>query len=334
MHGDFAERVIREKRLKPGELLDFASNVNPFPPRDLLDFVAENLWTISFYPESRYSDLKEVISETFDWKPEEVVVGNGSIELIRAFFMLSRGTVLIPYPTFTEYERFAKAFGFKIVRARIDEVVEAVKKIKPENVVVCNPNNPTGEFLDYVEELDALAERLGFNLLVDEAFIDFCRRRVDYENAFVVRSLTKILGIPGLRFGYGKFPKKYAERYEGVRDPWNVNFLAKEVAKKFIPKLGPFSRRVRAKIERERTFLSKRLRKLGFATCGDVNFLLVKGCWHADDIFRFLFDRNILVRTCHDFLGLDRKYFRIAVKDRSSNRKLVKNLEVFVEENS
>lgn len=267
-------------------------------------------------------------------KKNEVVFGNGSIELIRAFFMINKGKVLIPYPTFTEYERFAKAFGLKVVRCQLREVYEFAKKSEFDAVVVCNPNNPTGEFVECVEELDILAGKKGFKLLVDEAFIDFSSERVQLENAFVVRSLTKILGIPGLRFGYGRFPKKFAERFHEIRDPWNVNIIAKEVAKRYLPKLKIFSRKVRKKISIERRYIRKRLGKLDFLSMGEVNFLLVEGEFKARNVQKFLFERGILIRTCEDFVGLNEKHFRIAVKDRKSNRELIKNLEVFVEENS
>ncbi len=329
MHGDQAEKFLNGKKI-----LDFASNINPFPPKDLQEFIKSISWKISYYPESSYSDLIEIISETFGWDRKEVVFGNGSIELIRTFFILNSGKVLIPYPTFTEYERFAKAFGSRIVRCRLRDVYESAKKIEPNAVVVCNPNNPTGEFVECVEELDSLAEKKGFNLLVDEAFIDFSSKKAQLENAFVVRSLTKILGIPGLRFGYGKFPKKFAERFHEIRDPWNVNMLAKEVAKRYLPKLKIFSRKVRRKISRERKYLRKRLQRLDFLSVGEVNFLLVEGKFKAREIQKFLLDEGILIRTCEDFIGLNEKNFRIAVKDRDSNRALIKNLEVFVEENS
>ena len=325
VHGDQAEKFP--------EKIDFASNINPFPPRDLQEFISGMLWKVKYYPESSYADLVEVISDTFDWKRDEIVFGNGSIELIRAFFMLQKGKVAIPYPTFTEYERFARGFGLTVVKCRIEDLIETVKAEKPDAAVVCNPNNPTGEFFDWVEDLDRLAGKMGFKLLVDEAFIDFTRKKLSLENAFVVRSLTKILGIPGLRFGYGRFSEKYAKKFHSIRDPWNVNILAKEVAKKYIPRLNSISRRVSGKIKRERTFLEKRLKKLGFSCKGDVNFLLVRGKYDGKAVRSFLFERGILVRTCEDFEGLNEKYFRIAVKDRKSNRVLLKNLEVFVEEN-
>ncbi len=326
MHGDQAEKF-------PGKI-DFASNINPFPPRDLLEFINSVTWKVRYYPESSYSDLVETISDTFDWRENEVVFGNGSIELIRSFFTMQRGRVVVPYPTFTEYERFARGFGLRVVKCKIEDLVDAVRRTKPNAVVVCNPNNPTGEFFDWVEELDVLAERMKFNLLVDEAFIDFTRKKTSLENSFVVRSLTKILGVPGLRFGYGRFPKEYAEKFHNVRDPWNVNILAKEVAKRYLPRLNSISRRVYKKIKGEREFLKKGLKKLGFSCRGNVNFLLVSGKFSGRDVYKFLFERGILIRTCEDFEGLNERFFRIAVKDRKSNRVLLKNLEVLVEENS
>ncbi len=331
MHGDIYERFI-----KKGKYLDFASNINPFKPKDLHSKLIECIDRAYFYPENSYKELRETISDSMNWDMNQVVFGNGSIELIEFFFRVVKGKIIIAQPTFTEYERFARIYGSDVIDVRYscESVVNSIKKIKPDGVVICSPNNPTGDFIrkNEMEEIVEISEKIGAKLLVDQAFIDFVKP-YDVE-AFQIRSLTKILGIPGIRFGYGKFPKKYARLFEERRIPWNVNGIAVALANCYLPKIKALSRNIRKKIEKERDHLSRTLKKLGIDSQGKANFLFCKSDFKSNYLFDYLLAKNILIRTCSDFKGLNDKFFRIAVKKRDENRILLKNLEIFVEENS
>lgn len=332
MHGDYYESYLK-KGLKP---LDFASNINPFRPRDLRDNLIKALEKAYHYPRNSYEGLLDAISSSTGWDSKSVVFGNGSIELIEFFFRILREDVAIVQPTFTEYERFARIYGLRIYNIpwNLERILEFIKSKRPEGLVICNPNNPTGEFFrkSVMEEIAESCERSGVKLMVDQAFIDFVKPH-DIE-AFQIRSLTKILGIPGLRFGYGCFPESYARKFHEMRMPWNVNGIAKHIAEVYLPKLKAFSRYVRARIVTERAHVVKSLRKLGIECGGKANFLLCNSQFKASELFEFLERRGILIRTCEDFRGLTGNHFRIAIRKREENRELLKNLEVFVQENS
>lgn len=332
MHGDYFE-IYLKKGMKP---LDFASNINPFRPRDLEEKLFEFITAAYHYPQNDYSSLIETISGSTGWERGEVVFGNGSIELIEFFFRILKREVAIAQPTFTEYERFARIYGIRVhnIPWRFESILKFIGERKPEGLVICNPNNPTGEFMrkSLVEEIAELCEKRGVKLMLDQAFIDFVK---PYDvNAFQIRSLTKILGIPGLRFGYGTFPEEYARKFHETRMPWNVNAIAKAVAENYLPRIKPFSRYVRRRIDREREHVERGLRKLGFECNGKANFLLCQGAYQSRDIFDFLERRKILIRRCDDFRGLTPRHFRVAVKKREENRVLLRELEVFVQENS
>lgn len=330
MHGDFLLRIAREKNLPPESLIDFASNINPFPPSDILDVIRSALNQIFYYPDDSYRSLVDVIASFLKCEEDEVVFGNGSIEIIRSFFAMHRGCVLIPYPTFTEYERFARLHGMQIIPARfdVDAIVHTIEDKKPQAVVLCNPNNPTGDLMGRKElgEIAELCEKFGTSLLIDEAFIDFTGKGFDGE-AFIARSLTKILAIPGLRFGYGRFPRSYAKKFHEERNPWNVNVIAMRIAEHYLPLLDEFSRDVRKKIAEEREWLKRNLEKIEFKARGSANFLLVESEIPAKQVFEELLEKNILIRTCGDFRGLSEKHFRIAVKKREDNVLLINALK-------
>lgn len=328
MHGDFILKAARELELEPQDILDFASNINPFPPADLEEVIIRAAGKSRYYPESSYSELKEVIADHLGCSRKEVVIGNGSIELIDAFFRLNQGkSVLIPYPTFTEYERFASIYGLRILHKPHSERI--LSNSDAEVSVICNPNNPTGDLLSLK---DFRAER---PFLIDEAFIDFVDDRgfgapSDGENC-IIRSLTKILAIPGLRFGFGRFPESFAVKFERIRLPWHVNVIAMEVALNYLPELRRLSRQIRRLISKEREWLVEKLSGMGLQCKGTANFLLVRAPFDARELFKFLYSRGVLIRTCNDFRGLDGRHFRIAVRNRAENERLVENIREFVE---
>jgi len=325
VHGDFILKAAKELEMSPEEILDFASSINPFPPGDLEEVVIRAAKKARYYPESSYSELKRVVAEHLGCGKREVVIGNGSIELIDAFFRFNQGkTVTIPYPTFTEYERYASIYGLRILHRPYPGVFT---DNDADTSVICNPNNPTGDFLN-LEDF-----RSNKPLLIDEAFIDFVEngRAPGEGDNFIVRSLTKILAIPGLRFGYGRFPESFAFKFERIRSPWHVNVIAMDVALHYLPDLNSISRKVRKIIAKERSWLTEQLDKMVLESKGKANFLLVKTPFDAEKLFHFLYTRGILIRTCKDFRGLGKEYFRIAVRSRTENEKLVENIRQFME---
>jgi threonine-phosphate decarboxylase len=329
VHGDFILKAAKELEMSPEEILDFASNINPFPPGDLEEVIIRAARKAQYYPENSYLELKGAVAEHLGCEKKEVVIGNGSIELIDAFFRLNKSdtvtTVMIPYPTFTEYERYALVYGFHILYLPCSS--DVLTDNAADVSVMCNPNNPTGDLFNLKDF------RASKPFLIDEAFIDFvenCEAPCEGEN-FIVRSLTKILAIPGLRFGYGRFPESFALKFERIRSPWHVNVVAMEVALHYLPDLNSFSRKVRKVIAKERSWLIQQLAKMRLECKGTANFLLVKAPFDAEELFKFLYTRGILIRTCRDFRGLGSGHFRIAVRSRPENEKLVESIREFTE---
>ncbi len=332
VHGDIFETYLSEGK----RVIDFASNLNPFKPRDLREKILSFVDSSFFYPHNDYATLIDVISDSTGWDAKNVVFGNGSIELIEFFFRILKRDVAIVYPTFTEYERFARIYGLRVYNLEwnLEQILSFIREKKPEGLVICNPNNPTGDFFRKSEmnEISELCLSTETKLMIDQAFMDFVKPYDVY--GFQIRSLTKILGIPGLRFGYGFFPENFGKIFHEFRMPWNVNGIAKAVAEEYLPKLMPFSRYVRRRISKERSHLKNGLKRLGFSSNGKANFLLCYGNHNAKKIFDFLERNSIIIRKCEDFKGLTENHFRIAVRKREENRELLRSLEIFVQENS
>ncbi|NLA39007.1 MAG: histidinol-phosphate aminotransferase family protein [Methanomicrobiales archaeon] len=304
------------------ELLDFSANINPYPPD--IDWTPDPS-VLTDYPDDRYEILKEVIGRIFGRDAAEITVGNGSIELIRAFCsaMLRKGdSACIRPPTFAEYEMAALLAGARcITRSRGAAVW-----------FLCNPNNPTGELHTRQEILRLLAgaAEQGAYLFLDEAFIELSDPRqslagTPHENLFVMRSLTKSFAVPGIRFGYGFGTPELIERVETVRLPWTVNAFAESFAIEAFRNYDKLEES-RERIARERGWLCDRLDRLGLTyEPPSANYILVEIPVESEMLVERLLGHGILVRDCSSF-GLPR-HIRVAVRTCEENEQLIEALE-------
>ncbi|MDI9633048.1 MAG: histidinol-phosphate transaminase [Methanolinea sp.] len=318
VHGGDVVRVVRETG-RP--VLDFSACINPYPPQVSVSVTPEDL---AHYPDDSYSVLRETIAREFHVAPGEIALGNGSVEIIRLFchaFLSPGDRVAIHSPTFGEYEFSSRLAGAVPGNGRDVKVR-----------FLCNPNNPTGHLFAREEVLSLLGEceETGTLLFVDEAFMEISDDPSQsvagtiHPNLFVLRSLTKSFSVPGVRFGYGIGHADIVARLEEFRPPWNVSAVAEKVAIEAFARLGELAAS-RAKIARERDFLSSALRDLPVSIePSRANFLLVHTGRDVADLCADLLRRGILVRDCHSF-GLP-EAIRIAVRTREENERLVEEL--------
>ena len=209
------------------DILDFSSNISPLGSSPLVRKTIKNqVKNIETYPDSDSAELRDNLSWYTKIPTNQIVVGNGATELIynfcNAFF--SKGTkVVIPIPTFGEYEAAAKLSGAKVAFVKtmnLNETLDGFIRKIPNNgcVFVCNPNNPTGILIPRKKmvRLIQAAKKKETIVFVDESFIELvpdfeesvAKDVKKYENLFVLRSMTKSFGLAGIRIGYGLGSKK------------------------------------------------------------------------------------------------------------------------------
>jgi threonine-phosphate decarboxylase len=352
-HGGDVWSVADDSTIKRGRLMDFSSNISPLgPSRKVLNAIKNNLWKISLYPQPDADNLRRIIAKQHEGlSAENVIVGNGSSELIDLFarvFVQERTTAIIPIPTFSEYERAVQKSGGRIrditpkddLTIDLQTVLKLVDKDRP--VFICNPNNPTGALLnrgDLLRIIESAAGRRGL-VLVDEAFMDFAQHQEDYtlaaevrkhDNLFVLRSLTKFHGLPGLRIGYGLGSAEIIDVLRNAKIPWNVNCLAQVVAEVALKDLR-YATEVRELVMRERAYMTSRLRTTPGLRIHDskVNFLLIDAKatgLTARQISEYSLNKGIMIRDCSSFKGLDEYHIRVAIKTRRQNTILLDFLE-------
>lgn len=341
-----------------GEMLDFSSNINPLGiPESFRRLLDERLEDFTRYPDIRYREAREKIAAYIGIDDiENIIPGNGAVELIyklAASCGMKRAAGLMP--TFSEYARAAALAGleyhgipaFKEAYSAI-AVEMLIENIKPHSlVIICNPNNPTGTFIKR-EDMVHLAETLqamDCRLVIDEAFIEFTDDYPDnsmvseagkFKNMTVIRAATKFFGMPGIRLGYGvTADEPTARAVRKLMEPWNLNTAAVIAACSVFEDLS-YIESSRAWIKPEREYLFSNLAGIhGLKVYpSKANFHLLKldkAGMTAVQLKEAMASKGILIRTAEGFEGLSEFHFRLAVKDRRSNDRLLKSLKEALE---
>lgn len=353
VHGGDIYKVARKVGIAPDELLDFSSNINllGYPP-GLKEELFAGFDTIRSYPDIDAFEVKERLAQYHNLWPEQIVVGNGATELIHIIplALKPRWSVVVE-PAFAEYEAglFSAGIAVFFIQTAEDtdfltspeEVTSIIESVGPDSILwLANPTNPAGTAYGTgtLERIIEEATELGAKVVLDEVFIDFIEERSmkhalsTYPGLIILRSFTKFFGIPGLRIGYILCSASVARQIEAIKQPWSVNSLAQK-AVIYCLSSSQFIEESRKKVKKLREELKKELAKIdGLTPVGDsvANFLLVRIDNTKKDstlLRERLIKRKILIRDCSSMKGMGKRYFRVCVRNRKDNEKLVEALK-------
>jgi threonine-phosphate decarboxylase len=347
-HGGNVYKVAREQRIPIGRIVDFSASINPMgPPAAGLRAIRAALKQIVHYPDPDCWEVRQELAQQCGVDPDMILVGNGSTELIHLLpRALAIKSALIIGPTFEEYARALTDAGSSVqyvharreqrFRSPLEEVLRQLSTKRPrfDAVLLCNPNNPTGQVMNRraVLELAEAVDRQQGWLIVDEAFIDYCQTQsvVSALSAFprmmLLRSLTKFYAMPGLRIGYLVGASKVVDQLKDRQPPWSVNSLAQE-----------FSRAVlhdHAYAAQSRTFMKSERSRFMHGLCSlsgvrvfpsAANFVLIElpASTCAGEVTDRLTSEKVLVRDCSTLPGLTTQMIRVAIRTAKENRRLI-----------
>lgn len=337
-HGSVTDAELADLGLTRDEVIDFSVNANPLGPSSAAVVAAQqSAW--ARYPDDAATELRRELAARNSVAEEEVVVGNGSAELIwlTALAFLDPGeTAVVVGPTFGEYARASRVVGavahdYRATPAdhfAVDPptVAAVVRATDARVVFICNPNNPTGVLLP-LGAVEALAEAVpGSLIVVDESYRQFVDEPpasmplLDRGNVVLLRSLTKDYALAGLRLGYALASAETASALDRVRPPWSVNAVAQAAGLAAI-RDGAHLERSRAEARRARGYLAAALADLGLRVLPPAaNFLLVE-VGEARAVRAALLQHGVCVRDCTSF-GLPR-FVRIGVRTLPECERLV-----------
>ena len=329
------------------DIIDFSSNVGPLGiPVSVKQILKKILDKMTLYPDLDSTSLRSDLKKYVGFPESNLIVGNGAIEIIYNFCsaFLAKKRILIPAPTFSEYESATKLVDCKIEFFKTMNLSENldlfISKI-PTNgcVFICNPNNPTGNILSkkQLKQIILTANKKSCFVFVDECFIELVPKSNEsvlpliknFDNLFVLRSLTKSFGLAGIRIGYGIGSKQMIKILQKIKIPWSVNVLAQEAGIIAI-KNKSHLKKSKLIIQKEYLFLKNKINNIEGFECHEssTNFILIKTKQNSTKIQKQLLKHKILIRDCRNFHGLNNNYIRIAIKSHKDNLKLVKALEI------
>lgn len=328
--------------LSPNEVLDFSVGVNPFGPPSGVKKIFNTI-AIDGYPDSEATELRQCLAEKLGVVAGKILVGSGAMELIRLIALTYFGhgkRVLIMEPTFGEYEVACKLVGTEVVKQRarekdnlklrVEETISLIRQYHPRGVFICNPNNPTGQYLTRQEVEIILAACIDCLLILDEAYIAFVDQSwssvdlISRGNVIIVRSMTKDYSLAGLRLGYALANEQIIEALRRVCPPWNVNVVAQQ-AGVIALRDGDYSERCQRKIGQAKQFFIDELQRLSLTVLpSKTNFFLVK-VGDGQALRTALLRHGILVRDCASF-GLP-EYVRLAARTIPDCRKFITTIQ-------
>ncbi len=341
-HGGDIYGIARELGLAPGELLDFSASINPlgFPP-GLPSALSQALAEVVHYPDRRCTALREELAAYHGLSPAQILVGNGSTELI---YLIPRALRprrgLIVAPAFGEYDKALRAAGAE-VRWHVTAEADGFTLRGPldpgaaELVFLANPASPSGALVP-PEEMAAVVRRLtarGAVAVLDEAFIDFVEE-ASLKHALsrvpglmVLRSFTKFFGIPGLRLGYLLGAAELVARVGAVQEPWSVSTLAQAAGRACLAEADFMARSRRMVAEARERFQGQLAGLPGLRVFPSAaNYLLLKLAQPGLDaatVRRRLLARGLIIRDASNFRGLNERFVRVAVRRPEENDRLV-----------
>ncbi len=336
-------------------LIDFCYLVNPYyPPQKMMDEMISSFTTLlTEYPSGM--DVNSLLaSGAFGVKKEHIVVGNGAAELIKSLMdrilSLDGGSIGCILPTFEEYPnryRREKIVPFRSpgsdFRYTEENLIDFYSHEKISLLVLINPDNPSGNYIPLkgLLKLISWAEERNIKLIIDESFVDFAEPERDestlikesllslYENLFVIKSISKSYGVPGLRLGV------LASKNEEV-----IRYIKKDVSIWNINSFGEFFLQIKEKYEKDydealkkikesRRKLISELEKIPYITPfpSEANYVMCEVTVKSSGLSAALLEKNILIKDLSEKINNKREYVRIAVRNDEDNLRLIEELK-------
>ncbi|MEY8391889.1 histidinol-phosphate transaminase [Lachnospiraceae bacterium 45-W7] len=349
-HGSDLEKIEQIYGIKKEEIVSFSANVNPLGISSLLrKTLASRIDAITTYPDREYTSLRKCIGEYVGTDYENIIMGNGSTELISLFIQIEHPRkAMIIGPTYSEYEREISLGGGSSLYYPLKEERDFSLDVKDftaqlnesiDLLIICNPNNPTSGAIcqESMRIILDVCKQNDIFVMVDETYVEFAEQSLQitsipltsyYNNIIILRGTSKFFAAPGLRLGYAVTGNRDLIKAINTRkNPWTINSLA-VIAGEIMFRDSSYISQTKALISGERAriydLLSKDNRFKAYPPSG--NFMLLR---LLDDTLtsEILFDRAIrkgmMIRDCSTFPFLNNKYIRFCFMTPKMNDKLL-----------
>lgn len=341
-HGGINYSELETLGIPPEIIIDFSVSCNPSgPPPGIREALGNT--AIDYYPDSESSELRQSLARKLNIGSDNLIIGSGSTELIRLVAIAYFGPgalVLIPQPTYGEYEVACRLVDAQVLKQPMlkeanfqlntAETVDLIQRHQPKGIFLCNPNNPTGQYLTEEKAKHIMSIAKDSLVILDEAYIAFTESAwtssnlVNQGNLVILRSMTKDYALAGLRLGYAIAAEPVISVLKRAQPPWNVNAIAQK-AGIFALSADDYLEESKVKIQEAKGFLLRELTCLGLSPLpSQTNFFLVE-VGNAAKFRLALLKKGFLVRDCTSF-GLP-DYIRLAPRTLPECQKLIEAIK-------
>ena len=347
--GRSQDEIAQDFNLKKEDIIKLGSNENPWGPSPkAMEAIKDEIKSINRYPESQLHELVAEIASYSGVDDSQVIIGGDGadeiIDVLAKTFINEGDEFIVPLPSYMYYEYLLKQYGANPVYARwdleenrldVDSIFEAISD-KTKMMFLCSPNNPTGTLIDKEVLIDIASRNPEVLIVIDEAYFEYSEVTNkdlinDFDNIFIIRTMSKVLGLAGMRIGYGLACAEiieYMHRIKPVFSLTRLSFVAalntfrdKEYIEESIKK-GIESRQYLydevSKIEGLNVFPSKS------------NFMLInvkETGFTATELALELMKKGIIVRDCTSFKGLDEYWIRISICTLEEDERFIEILK-------
>lgn len=349
-HGSDLEKIEQVYGIKKENIISFSANVNPLGiSPGMKQTLSKHLDAITTYPDREYTSLRHCIAEYIHSDSENIIVGNGSTELISLFIQIEHPKkAMILGPTYSEYEReiflgggtthyypLKEADDFRL---HLSDFTEHLNE-NIDLLVICNPNNPTSSVINRTQMRQILdvCKQYDIFVMVDETYVEFAENMEEitsvsltnyYNNIIILRGTSKFFAAPGLRLGYAVTGNHDLIKSINTRkNPWTINSLA-VIAGELMFRDEEYIQKTRELIAAERKRIYQTLQESPDfkAYPPNANFVLAKILRDditSSDLFERAIKQGLMIRDCSTFPFLDQKYIRFCFMNPTDNQRLL-----------
>jgi threonine-phosphate decarboxylase len=342
--------IYGENGLAGKNLTDFSASINPLGmPKEAMEAAKSSIEFSNMYPDSDCRNLRAKLADFENIDKTHIFCSGGASDILFRFAYAARPKkILVTAPSFSDYERAAKAAGAQVIYYALKkennfnvekDITGLIFSALPDIVFICNPNNPTGNLTDIalIKEMAKACEAVGSLLFIDECFLDFAEAShihsaktliEKHKNVIILKAFTKIFAMPGLRLGYAICADaEVINRMRFCGPDWAVSNVAQAAATAALEYGWEYIEKSREFVKKERGFVSDELTLAGMTVYpAHANFIFFY-CPREIDLYGELKKKGIIIRDCSNFAGLGPGYYRCAVLTREKNKLLAEALK-------
>lgn len=347
--GKSQDEIAADYGVRKEDIIKLGSNENPWGPSPkAMRAIKEEIKSINRYPESQLHELVSEIAKYSGVKDSQVIIGGDGadeiIDVLAKTFIDAGDEFIVPLPSYMYYEYLLKQYGAKPVYAKWDltenrlDVESIYDSISPKTrmIFLCSPNNPTGTLIDKEILAEIAAKNPDILIVIDEAYFEYSevtnRDLIDeYDNIFIIRTMSKVLGLAGMRIGYGLACSHIIEYMHRIKPVFSLTRLSFAAALNTFRDTEYIAESIRKGIESRQYLYDETSKIKGLKVVpSKSNFMLIDirdTGFTAAELAEELMKRGVIVRDCTSFKGLDEYWIRISICTLEEDKRFIEILK-------